>query len=99
MRLARKFLFAGTAILILSGVLLMVTYSHGQAYNSVTGKLTFEEALIEVPPPQQEPCLHCHIQGEHTNLWTPTLRWLTFGSFGLVFLFGFYQSASIWSQR
>ena len=99
MRLARKFLFAGTAILILSGVLLMVTYSHGQAYSSATGELTFEEALIEVPPPQQEPCLHCHIQGEHTNLWTPTLRWLTFGSFGLVFLFGFYQSTSIWVQR
>jgi quinol-cytochrome oxidoreductase complex cytochrome b subunit len=99
MRLARKFLFAGTAILILSGVLLMVTYSHGQAYTSAMGELTFEEALIEVPPPQQEPCLHCHIQGEHTNLWTPTLRWLTFGSFGLVFLFGFYQSTSIWTQR
>ncbi len=99
MRLARKFLLVGTAILILSGVLLMVTYSHGQAYTSVTVGQTFDEVSVEIPPAQLEPCLHCHIQGEHTNLWTPTLRWLTFGSFGLVFLFGFWQSASIWTQR
>lgn len=99
MRLARKFLFAGTAILILSGVLLMVTYSHGQAYSSASERQTFDEVSAEVPPAQLEPCLHCHIQGEHTNLWTPTLRWLTFGSFALVFLFGFWQSTSIWTQR
>lgn len=100
MRLARKFLLAGTAILILSGVLLMVTYSHGRAYQSTaTGVKSFDEVSVEVPPAQLEPCLHCHIQGEHKNLWTPTLRWLTFGSFGLVFLFGFYQSTFVWTQR
>ena len=100
MRLARKLLVIGTAILVLSGTLLLITYSHGQAYQSAKpGGMTFDEALSEVPPPQQDPCLHCHIQGEHTNLWTPILRWLTFGSFGLVFLFGFYQSTSIWTQR
>lgn len=100
MRLARKFLLAGTAILILSGVLLMVTYSHGQAYQTTaTGGQSFDEVSVEIPTPQLEPCLHCHIQGEHTNLWTPTLRWLTFGSFALVFLFGFWQSASIWTRR
>jgi quinol-cytochrome oxidoreductase complex cytochrome b subunit len=100
MRLARRLLVIGTAILVVSGTLLLITYSHGQAYQSTkSGGLTFEQALIDIPTPQQEPCLHCHIQGEHTNLWTPTLRWLTFGSFGLVFLFGFWQSASIWTRR
>ncbi len=99
MRLARKFLFVGTAILILSGVLLMATYSHGQAYASASGAQTFDEVSVEIPPAKLEPCLHCHIQGEHTNLWTPTARWLVFGSFGLVFLFGFYQSTFVWTQR
>ena len=101
MQLARKFLFAGTAILILSGALLMATYLHGQAYQSDTssGGQPVNASSFEVPPAQQEPCLHCHIQGEHTNLWTPTTRWLVFGTLGLVFLFGYYQSASIWTQR
>ena len=99
MRLARKFLFAGTAILVLSGVLLMASYTHGRAYQTTSGAQTFDAVSVDIPPAKLEPCLHCHIQGEHTNLWTPTLRWLTFGSFGLVFLFGFYQSTFVWTQR
>jgi quinol-cytochrome oxidoreductase complex cytochrome b subunit len=58
-----------------------------------------ELSSVDVPPAKLEPCLHCHIQGEHKNLWTPTARWLIFGTMGLVFLFGFWQSASIWTQR
>jgi hypothetical protein len=100
MPLARKFLFAGTAILIVSGVLLLVTFLHGQVYQPVASDGQAVSKLSpEVPQTNQEPCLHCHIQGEHTNLWTPTSRWLVFGTLGLVFLFGFYQSASVWTQR
>jgi hypothetical protein len=100
MPLARKFLFAGTAILILSGVLFLATFLHGQAYQPVASDGQAVSKLSpEVPQTKQEPCLHCHIQGEHTNLWTPTSRWLVFGTLGLVFLFGFYQSASVWTQR
>lgn len=100
MPLARKFLFAGTAILILSGVLSLATFLHGQAYQPVASEeQTVGQLSPEIPPAKQEPCLHCHIQGEHTNLWTPTSRWLVFGTLGLVFLFGFYQSASVWTQR
>jgi hypothetical protein len=100
MPLARKFLFAGTAILILSGVLFLATFLHGQAYQPVASDgQAVSQFSPEVPPIKQEPCLHCHIQGEHTNLWTPTSRWLVFGTLGLVFLFGFYQSASVWTQR
>jgi cytochrome b6 len=100
MPLARKFLFTGTAILILSGVLFLATFLHGQVYQPVVlDGQAVSQLSPEVPQTKQEPCLHCHIQGEHTNLWTPTSRWLVFGTLGLVFLFGFYQSASVWTQR
>jgi hypothetical protein len=100
MQLARKLLFSGIAILFLAGAMSMATYLHGQAYQTDTlGEQPFDIASLDVPPAQQDACLHCHIQGEHTNLWTPTSRWLVFGTLGLVFLFGFYQSASIWTQR
>ncbi|MEW5867735.1 MAG: cytochrome b N-terminal domain-containing protein [Chloroflexota bacterium] len=52
-----------------------------------------------VPPPNQDPCLHCHIQGENKGLWTPLARWGLFGGMGLAFVFGVYRSASVWSQR
>jgi hypothetical protein len=95
MPLARKFFFSGLAIVVVVGVVSMATALHAQAYQpNATGGQS-----IDVPLANQEPCLHCHIQGEHTNLWTPTARWLVFGTLGLVFLFGFWQSASIWTQR
>ncbi|MFH2103398.1 MAG: cytochrome b N-terminal domain-containing protein [Chloroflexota bacterium] len=53
----------------------------------------------DLPPAQLDPCLHCHISGENTNLWTPLARWAVFGTFGLVFVFGVYRSASVWNQR
>ena len=55
--------------------------------------------LAEIPPPRQDDCLHCHIGGENKNLWTPLARWTVFGTFGLVFAFGIYRSASVWTQR
>jgi cytochrome b6 len=96
MQLARKLLYGGIIILLVAGALLLATDLHASAYQP--GVLE-ELSSIEVPTAKQEPCLHCHIQGEHTNLWTPTARWLVFGTLGLVFLFGFWQSASIWTQR
>lgn len=58
-----------------------------------------EIAEISPPLPEKDPCLHCHIGGEYTNIWTPLARWLIFGTFGLVFGFGVYRSASVWSKR
>ncbi len=51
------------------------------------------------PPPTEDPCLNCHILGQNKNLWTPLARWVVFGSLGLVFVFGVYQSASTWVTR
>lgn len=96
MQLARKLLFGGIVVLFVAVVLSFATSLHASAYEP--GVLE-ELASVDVPPAKLEPCLHCHIQGEHTNLWTPTARWLVFGTLGLVFLFGFWQSASIWTQR
>jgi hypothetical protein len=51
------------------------------------------------PPTNQDPCLHCHITGEDTGIWTPVSRWLLFGSAGLIFVFGLYRQASVWVTR
>ena len=51
------------------------------------------------PKPAEDPCLNCHIAGENKGLWTPLARWMLFGSFGLLFVFGVYRSASIWLTR
>ena len=57
-------------------------------------------ALINVPvPPDKDPCLHCHIIGEETGIWTPLARWVMFGTMGLVFALGVYRSASVWRTR
>lgn len=46
-------------------------------------------------PPTQDPCLHCHILGENTNLWMPLSRWLVFGAAALVFGFGVFRTLSV----
>ena len=54
----------------------------------------------ELPPtPEKDPCLHCHITGENTGLWTPLGRWTLFGTMGLIFAFGIYRSANVWVKR
>jgi cytochrome b6 len=48
---------------------------------------------------EQDPCLHCHIQGEQKSLWMPLSRWAVFGTFGGLLVFGVYRSASVWTSR
>ncbi len=94
--------------LILSGAMLLVVA--GFALHGATASAsTLEAAMSGVdsgavlvslrPPPNQDTCLSCHINGENTNLWTPLARWSVFGVFGMVFAFGVYRSASVWTQR
>lgn len=52
-----------------------------------------------LPPPEQDPCLHCHLSGEETGIWTPLVRWVFFGGAGLIFAFGIYRTSSIWVKR
>ncbi len=52
-----------------------------------------------VPNPQKDPCLHCHITGEHTGIWTPLARWVIFLGVGSVFVLGVVRSATVWKTR
>lgn len=54
---------------------------------------------IDLPLAELDTCLHCHLTGELTNLWTPLTRWLVFGAFGMVFVYGAARSASAWRTR
>jgi len=110
---SRKKFIIGLAVMLVAGVLLIATAVHVQAMSTAAQAGTVNWPLVEaaltnqpatgpaatIPPPKQEPCLSCHITGENKNLWTPLARWLVFGTFGLVFAFGVYRSASVWTQR
>jgi hypothetical protein len=94
--------------LILSGAVLLVTAGfalHGATASASTLEAAMsgvESEAVSVSPPSpvnQDTCLHCHIAGENKNLWTPFARWMVFGTFGMVFVFGVYRSASVWTQR
>jgi hypothetical protein len=49
--------------------------------------------------PAQDNCLHCHISGENSNLWTPLARWTLFGSAGLLLVFGLVRMTTIWHTQ
>jgi quinol-cytochrome oxidoreductase complex cytochrome b subunit len=50
-------------------------------------------------PPNEDPCLHCHVIGENKGLWVPLGRWVLFGSFGIIFAFGIYRTSNIIVNR
>ncbi len=58
-------------------------------------KTTMGERPPNVPAPNQDPCLSCHITGENKGLWTPLARWVLFGTMGLIFVFGMVKTGSI----
>jgi len=66
---------------------------------STTVQLEVDHPVILPVPPNTDPCLHCHIVGEETGIWTPLARWFLFGSMGLIFVLGVYRSASVWRSR
>jgi len=94
--------------LILSGAVLFVVAGFG-VHGATASASTLEAALAGVdgeavllsapPPPNQDTCLSCHIAGENKNLWAPLGRWSVVGVLGLVFAFGMYRSASVWTGR
>jgi hypothetical protein len=56
--------------------------------------------VAETPlPPEQDTCMHCHLQGEIKAIFVPLARWIIFGLAGVVFAFGFYRSGSVWIKR
>ncbi len=111
MKKSRRILPLGLLAAGLGAILLVAIFTHGKTYQAVASSqadgvtsLTPASEIpalsaAEVPPPKLEPCLSCHITGEEKNLWTPLARWLIFGTFGLIFVFGVVRSASVWTQR
>jgi len=57
------------------------------------------QSSSKVPAASTDPCLHCHIAGENTGIWTPIGRWALFGTLGLVFVLGVYRSTSVWRTK
>jgi hypothetical protein len=51
------------------------------------------------PPPNQDPCLHCHIKGEEKGMWTPLTRWVVFLTMAGIFCFGVVRTTSAWVKR
>jgi hypothetical protein len=48
---------------------------------------------------ETDTCLHCHLAGELTNIFVPSLRWMLFGAFGMVFAYGAWRVGSTWNKR
>ncbi len=51
------------------------------------------------PEPEKDTCFHCHVSGSFVSLWTPLSRWIVFGAAGVVFLFGFTRSITVWQSQ
>jgi hypothetical protein len=81
--------------------------SHETAIEVVSSPTFEDHAAIlrtststEAPlPPERDPCMHCHLQGEITSMFVPLSRWVIFSVAGVVFAYGFYRSGSVWITR
>lgn len=62
-------------------------------------QMTAAQFEMNAGPVDQNTCLHCHLVGEDTGIWTPAARWTLFGAAGLIFAFGIYRSSSTWTTR
>ena len=93
-------IFLGTAMLVVAGFGMHGATASASSLEAALSSAESDAHLASAPPlAGQDTCLHCHISGENTNLWTPLARWSVFGVFGMVFAFGMYRSASVWRSR
>jgi hypothetical protein len=92
-------ILSGAVILVMAGFAIHEATASASTLEAVTSSAGSEDVLLSAPTVGQDTCLSCHIAGENKNLWTPLARWLVFGTFGLVFVFGVYRSASVWTGR
>jgi hypothetical protein len=92
----RWFLFA--SIMMLVGAFFLVAFRKAQMPEElpVMAREVEVVAPVETVEAARDPCLHCHVSGENTNLWTPLARWAVFGTAAIVFAFGLVKSSSVW---
>jgi hypothetical protein len=96
-----KSIYRTILIAALSALLLLATAAGVHAYtaaNQLSGESS--DLASQTPPePERDTCIQCHVDEEFTNIWTPLVRWVLFGSAGVVLLFGIARSASVWRSR
>lgn len=94
----RILLFTLTLLIILCSA--AVVHAFTAEVPPSTGEATLPETgSPALPEPNKDTCFHCHVSGSFTNLWTPFARWIVFGAAGVVFLFGFTRSVSVWRSK
>ncbi len=92
------------SLLLAAIIIILLLFSAGvvHALTAPPGELKTSSSLKVrsfLAQPEQDTCKQCHLAGSFASLWTPVLRWMTFGSAGLIFLFGLARSASTWRNR
>ena len=85
--------------MILFGIILAVFAVLFSAMISSEARSYHQGEEVVLPSPEQDACLHCHIAGYEPNPQTPIFRWITFGTAGLIFLFGITRNLSVWKTR
>jgi hypothetical protein len=110
--LSNRLIFIGLIVLAFAAI---IATSRGQANEPVPDEPALNWKLVvtsanqletiqgktqaSLPPPEQNPCLHCHIEGEIDNEWMPISRWFIFGAMGLIFFFGMTRNLIVWRTR
>jgi hypothetical protein len=110
--LSNRLMFIGLVVLAFAAI---IATNRGQANESdrevpspnwklVVASVAQPETIqgkvqASLPPPEQNPCLHCHIEGEIVNEWMPISRWFVFGAMVLIFSFGVTRNLIVWKTR
>jgi hypothetical protein len=110
--LSNRLIFIGLVVLVFAAV---IATNRGQAIepdrkvpaqnwklvvSSVDQPETIQGKIqASLPPPEQNPCQHCHIEGEIANEWMPISRWFVFGAMVLIFSFGLTRNFIVWKTR
>lgn len=97
---SRRWFFI-VSVLLLLGALFVVAFTRAQTVAPVPNAAPESSGATATTDgvAARDPCLHCHVSGENTNLWVPTARWTVFGTAALVFAFGLVRASSIWRTR
>lgn len=68
-------------------------------HSLLASSLVIAGESASIPDPALDTCQHCHLTGSLENLWTPFWRWTVTSIFVLTFIFGAYQTSSVWRSR
>ena len=91
-KLSNPMILLGIVIVVFSIVFATMVNAEVETYHQ-------EGEDVYLVSPDEDACLHCHIAGSAPNPQVPNTRWITFGSAGLIFLFGISRNLSVWKIR